>query len=642
MRGALLSLVFGTSQAQITTHDECDANECFSPAFDVAILIQSPVGQYGITELMYAVELGDLAKVEALLASGADVNARNDGGATALLMAAAYGSKEIVARLLAAGADPDISSHRGDSPLASAIQYGHTKVAVALLKHGANPNVYDNPNNPRFRQNALVKAAVTGQTDVVELLLQLGTDTKESRLEALSLALWKHHEDIVGLLLEADIDLNAPTYDTTDHTRMQTGEFVLHTAAQEGLQLSTAMLLENGADVNRKSVQGHSALYFAARQDHADVVNLLLEAGAIVSGNDVAVALDAGNEAIAEQLSRELNVSSLETGEIESLIVKADSINSTELLDRLFGERDLRTNTKSVTDLLFAKADTVDCQLVRWDMGSGRQETVFSSPGQCEQGFYFNRPRSELFVVDGHDVSVISLDAPDAPTRQIALPTAMIEENLADLKERLSVSFKGHNLSWLSARVVQVGIIESGEFAFVTHSYGPADGTYGYLYAMTNNAWRLVRYEDCHRFDPCHFEEVQSHSLHERPYAMTVWSPEIRRNPYFVDKTETRAILYEDVSWDGVVTLNIDGRQSLLHYSKMEGGHCMEDCLYTSGLSLELPDQHEIEIATSAGNNAIVNRYALVWTPNRPRSELIDLGTGKSVFGELQIASWLH
>lgn len=642
LTGVLLLFPLASGLAQMSTTEGCEGNECFSPAFDVGVLYRSPVGQYGITELMYAVELDDLAGVEALLTSGVDVNARNDGGATALLMASAYGSREIVDRLLASGADPDIYSHRGDSPLASAIQYRHTEIAVALLKHGASPNVYDDPENPRFRQDALVKAAVLGQTEVVELLLRLGIDTKESGLEALSLALWKHHEDIVGLLLEADIDLNAPTYDTTTHTRMQTGELVLHTAAQQGLQLSTAMLLEKGADVNGRDVHGHSALYFAARKNHLEVVNLLLNAGARVAGDDVAAALDAGNDSIARQLARNLDVSSLETGQIESLIVKADNTNDTELLDRLFEERGLRTGAEPVTTLLFARAGSADCQLVRWDVVSGGEETVFSSPGQCEQGFFFSRPRSELYVVDGQDVNVISLDAPDSATRQIKLPTAMIDEHLARLKERLSKWFDGHDVSWMSAHIVQVGLLSNGEFAFVTHSYGPADGTYGHLFALSNDAWRLVRSEDCHRFDPCVFEDVLSHSLQKRPNAMTAWSPEIRLNPYFVDKTESRVIHYEDVSWEGVVTLDIEGRQSLLHYSMAESGHCAEDCVYTSGLSLELPDQRTIRIAKSGGNNAIVDRYALVWTPTRPRSELIDLGTGKSVFGELQIAGWLH
>ena len=192
--GVLISMPFGSGQAQSQAQDECKANECFAPVFDVGVVSPSLIGQYGITELMYAIEINDLAKVEALLASGADVNARNESGATALLMAAAYGSSDIVDRLLAAGADPDIASDRGDTPLASAIQANRINIAVALLNHGANPKVYHNPDNPRTRKDALVRAAVLGQTDVVELLVKLGADTQENTLEALSLALWKHHD----------------------------------------------------------------------------------------------------------------------------------------------------------------------------------------------------------------------------------------------------------------------------------------------------------------------------------------------------------------------------------------------------------------------------------------------------------------
>ena len=640
--GVLISMPDGSGQAQTPTQEECKANECFAPVFDVGVVSPSLIGQYGITELMYAVEINDLAKVEALLASKVDVNAQNESGATALLMAAAYGSSDIVDRLLVAGADPDIASDRGDTPLASAIQANRINIAVALLNHGANPKAYHNPDNPRTRKDVLVRAAVLGQTDIVELLLKLGVDTQENTLEALSLALWKHHEDIVALLLETDIDLNAPTYDTKKHTHMQTGELVLQTAAQEGLQSSTAMLLEKGANVNGRNVYGASALYFAVREDHPEVVRLLLNAGATVVGDDLATAFDAGNEALVNQLEMHLDISALEFAEIEALIVRADKANDKEILNRLFSARESIITSEAVTSLLFANADTDDCELVRWDMADDRQDTIFTSPGQCDQGFFFSRPRSELYVVDNYKVSVISLDASGAAAQLISLPAAMIDENQAALRERVSISFGGRDANWMSAQVVQAGVLENGEFAFVTHSNGPADGTYGYLYAMANNSWRLVRNEDCHRFDPCRFEEVLSHSLHERPNSMSAWSPEIRRNPYFVDKTETAVMDYEYFSWNGVVTFNIDGQQSLLHYGKGESGHCAEDCVYSSGLSLALPNRGTVKIAKVGGNNAIVDRYALVWTRQPKRSELIDLGTGESVFGEFQIASWLH
>lgn len=626
--GFVLLLACGYVQAQTTTLDDCDGNECFSPAFDVGVVYQSPVGYYGITALMYAVEINDLARVESLLASGANVNARNDSGATALLMAAAYGSNDIVDRLLAAGADPDIGSHRGDTPLGSAINSGHTDIAVALLEHGANPE-----------GAGLAKAAVLGQTDVVELLLELGVDTPETSLQALSLALWKHHEDIAALLLETNVDLNKPTYDTNEHTRMQTGELVLHTAAEQGLQASTTMLLAKGADVNGRNVHGESALYFAVREDHPAVVSTLLNAGAKVVGQDVAAAIAVGNEETTQQLVLNLDTSTMDVAALENLIVQADKTNNTEFVNRLFSALDSRVRNEPVTTLLFAKANTDDCELVQWDLTSGREQTVFSRAGQCDQSFFYNRSRLELYVLEGDEVSVTTLGTPVSATRSIKLPTAMIDEIMVSLTERLK-SRAGAAL--MSASVVQVGVLESGELAVATHSTGPADETYAYLYAMTGVSWQLVRNMDCHRFDPCRFGEVRSRSLHERPSDMTVWSPEIRRNPYFVDKTETEVLDYEYTSRNGIVTMSIDGQHLLLRYGIGQSEHCWDDCVYTSGVSLELPEQGIVKIADYGGNNAIVDRYALVWTGNWPKSKLIDLGTGKSVFGELQVAGWLH
>ena len=70
---ALLLLDCGVARAQTTTQEECKANECFSPAFDVGVLVPSPVGRYGITELMYAVEMDDLEQ-------GKDFAGRRRGG----------------------------------------------------------------------------------------------------------------------------------------------------------------------------------------------------------------------------------------------------------------------------------------------------------------------------------------------------------------------------------------------------------------------------------------------------------------------------------------------------------------------------------------------------------------------------------
>lgn len=58
--------------------------------------------------LIQAVKIGDIKRVQALLVTGADVNASDRDGTTALMFAALRGYTEIVQILLAQGADIDV------------------------------------------------------------------------------------------------------------------------------------------------------------------------------------------------------------------------------------------------------------------------------------------------------------------------------------------------------------------------------------------------------------------------------------------------------------------------------------------------------------------------------------------------------
>src|ERR1700730_10299053 len=56
-------------------------------------------------DMIAAASRGDRAAVQALLAKGADVNAKDNGGRTALMMATVTGHPDVVQTLLAMGAE---------------------------------------------------------------------------------------------------------------------------------------------------------------------------------------------------------------------------------------------------------------------------------------------------------------------------------------------------------------------------------------------------------------------------------------------------------------------------------------------------------------------------------------------------------
>ena len=79
--------------------------------------------------------------VEHLLAMGANVLARDDGGLIPLHNACSFGHAEVVALLLQAGADPNAKDSWSYTPLHEAAVKGKIDVCIMLLQHGADPSI---------------------------------------------------------------------------------------------------------------------------------------------------------------------------------------------------------------------------------------------------------------------------------------------------------------------------------------------------------------------------------------------------------------------------------------------------------------------------------------------------------------------
>ena len=97
--------------------------------------------------LLQATEAGDIVQMAALLAKGAEVNARNAHGWTPLHVAAAGGDPAVIALLLQYGADVHAQSHIGTTPLDNATARGGRKAVIdLLLAHGARRSgAWDEP-----------------------------------------------------------------------------------------------------------------------------------------------------------------------------------------------------------------------------------------------------------------------------------------------------------------------------------------------------------------------------------------------------------------------------------------------------------------------------------------------------------------
>ena len=198
------------------------------------------------------IEKGDIEAVRKLIASGADVNARDKDGSTALMRAAGIRKTEIVRVLLEHGADVNARDEWGETALAKVPNcVGGFDIAddgtveITLPKQGKR------------------------ELEIFKMLVEAGADinVKDRRLfTALTYAASDGDLKAVGFLLDLGADINA---------KNGIGRTPLTEAAWGGHSKVVRFLLEKGADVNAKDNAGETALDYARKTGNDEIVALL-------------------------------------------------------------------------------------------------------------------------------------------------------------------------------------------------------------------------------------------------------------------------------------------------------------------------------------------------------------------------------
>jgi ankyrin repeat protein len=168
---------------------------------------------------------------------GADVNVKANNDVTALMVASQFGNGEVVKALLAGGADVNAKEdNEGGTALMLASAKGHGKIVKTLLDNGADVNAKD--NNGR---TALMKASQNGQGEIVKVMLARGVDVNAKANNggtALMWASWNGRGNIVMALLAGGADVNA---------KDNIGTTALVGASREGHSKVVKILKKSGA-----------------------------------------------------------------------------------------------------------------------------------------------------------------------------------------------------------------------------------------------------------------------------------------------------------------------------------------------------------------------------------------------------------
>jgi len=198
----------------------------------------------GRVALHWAVQSGAVEAVDALLVAGADVQAKDYNRSFALHWAARSGSTEAVEKLVKAGADVNAVNQDGWTPLHEAVTHGQTRTVGALLSHdcSAAPVSYAG-------MTPLCLAVALGHRDIIDLLPPDHPPDADSSpaLEAIM------HQRVELL----DTPQVRPFLHTCDR---ETGDSLLHVAARRADLTSVVALLRFDADVRRINVADETPL----------------------------------------------------------------------------------------------------------------------------------------------------------------------------------------------------------------------------------------------------------------------------------------------------------------------------------------------------------------------------------------------
>ena len=258
------------------------------------------------------------ACVAALLAKGADVNARDDEGRTALqtVMVRNNRNEAVIDKLIAAGSDVNAADKSGDTVLMTALQYSAWQAAEKLIAAGAEVKVHGKNGKTAMLAAVENNAPLSLLDKLTETDFNKAYKGGQPALVRASVNGSKKHVEWLLKKPGIQIDIQGPI-EPSNERGPTVNRSALQVSVMNGKKELCEMLLAAGAKPDLADGQGQTPLCTAVAADNHDMVELLLKAKAKLSpvGMDKQAALEIASRAGSIRMVKTLLAAAEATGE---------------------------------------------------------------------------------------------------------------------------------------------------------------------------------------------------------------------------------------------------------------------------------------------------------------------------------------
>jgi uncharacterized protein len=229
--------------------------------------------------LLWVVHRQDLESARALVRAGANVNEADQLGMSPLYLAIANDDAEMVKLLLGAHANPNAVDATGVSCLMVAAQGGVASIVQNLIGKGAAVEQRD----PEFQQSALMFAARAGHVTIAKMLLARGAhvddQTRTGKTPAFRTPASNAGSKGAGIV-------RGGWPERGERDPIPGAKTALLYAAREGHLDMVELLLRSGAALEMADADGVTPLLMAVENGQLDVAHFLIDKGANVNATD--------------------------------------------------------------------------------------------------------------------------------------------------------------------------------------------------------------------------------------------------------------------------------------------------------------------------------------------------------------------